>query len=440
MQLPQTKDSFNYSCAEIQKADGISHPLLKLSVLNLLRLRLESEVQFGQDYLIVFVANLSFGIVIVNYANDVFSECIACANCPTFVTTKFTEGSSIGSRVDVSVSGLVKVAYMQAIGARFVSGSAFPSEVCIPAVFTRFFAIVFMIFIAPHIFSSKGEVRSEVVACANVPDFFVTNYSEMVSSIIPETGIISLEVVYIYIHFTKISRRTNYIKTIRRRYEIFFRRSFTNHTVNLYFIAIGKFSTINVAIKYVTGIGYFVPTACVYINTANTAVYISTVQFNFIFAAFTVHKFLGVLEHTGVSPVFINLAGYPKTSTKVGFVSAVVAAYIVITDLAGNFYVVRFFLKVSNANAEAFEFVSKFCCQFVYVSAFSHSFSNNLSHFITGHQFVAAVGAVGITVNYTSSCQFVYCVISPMTCRYIGERICGISACSYAKSHSHCEN
>lgn len=159
------------SCFFIQKADGLCHPLLKLSVLNLLRLKLESEVQFGEDYLIVCIANLSFSVIVVNYANDVFSECIACANCPTFVTTKFTEGSSIGGRVDVSVSRLVEVAYMQAIGARFVSGSAFPSEVCIPAVFTRFFASVFMIFIAPHIFSRKNEVRSEVVACTNVPDF-----------------------------------------------------------------------------------------------------------------------------------------------------------------------------------------------------------------------------------------------------------------------------
>ena len=395
--------------------------------------------------MIVFITNLCFGIVVVNYANNVFSKCIACANSPAFVTALFSKGSCNGGRIDVSVSGLIEVAYMQAIGTRFVSGSAFPGEVCIPAVFTRFFAIVFMIFIAPHIFSRKNEVRSEVIACTNVPDFFIANYIERaimvtVIIIIPITSIVSFIVGYISIDCTKVSFNTCYIKAVRRSFKIFFGRTFSSDTEYFYVIAIGSFNAIDVGIKYVTGMGYFVPTASLYIQTANTTIQISTVQFNIIFTAFTVHEFLSVLEHAGVGPVFVNLAGYPKTSTKVGFVSAVVAAYIVVTDLTGDFYVVSFFLKVSNANAEAVEFVSKFCCQFVYVSAFSHSFSNNLSHFITGHQFVAAVGAVGITVNYTSSCQFVYCVISPMTCRYIGERICGISACSYAKSHSHCEN
>ena len=392
--------------------------------------------------MIVFITNLSFGIVVVNYANDVFSECIACANSPAFVTALFSKGGCIGSRVDVSVSGLVEIAYMQAIGARFVSGSAFPSEVCIPAVFVCTFN---NFFVTMHVFSSKGEVRSKVVACANIPNFFVAKNIEITNMftviiIIPVASIVCFIVGYICVNCTKVSFNACYIKTVGRSFKIFFGRTFSSDTEYFYVIAIGSFNAIDVGIKYVTGMGYFVPTASLYINAANTAVQISTVQFNIIFTAFAVHEFLSVLEHTGVSPVFINLAGYPKTSTKVGFVSVVVAAYIVITNLAGDFYVVSFFLKVSNANAEAVQFVSKFCCQFVYVSAFSHSFSNNLSHFITGHQFVAAVGAVGITVNNACCSQFVYSVISPMTCRYIGERICGISACSYAKSHSHCEN
>ena len=254
---------------------------------------------------------------------------------------------------------------MQAIGTRFVSGSAFPSEVCIPAVFTRFFAIVFMIFIAPHIFSRKNEVRSEVIACTNVPDFFIANYIEStfmsaISIIIPVTSIISFIVGYICINCTKVSFNACYIKTVGRSTEIFFGRTFSSDTEYFYVIAIGSFNAIDVGIKYVTGKGYFIPTASLYIQTANTTIQISTVQFKFIFTAFTVHEFLSVLEHTGVGPVFVNLAGYPKTSTKVGFVSAVVAAYIVITDLTGDFYVVSFFLKVSNANAEAVKFVSKF--------------------------------------------------------------------------------
>ena len=40
----------------IQKADGLCHPLLKLSLLNFVKLRLEGEVQFGEDGIGVFAA------------------------------------------------------------------------------------------------------------------------------------------------------------------------------------------------------------------------------------------------------------------------------------------------------------------------------------------------------------------------------------------------
>ena len=407
------------------------HPLLKLSLLNFVKLRLESEVQFGEHGVSVSAAFFGFEVIVVEYANDVFSKGVACAINKTFITAVKNIAISyktIGSRCDVCIRGLIEVTYMQTIGTRFISSSALPSEVCIPAVFA---STINIFVITAHIFSSKSKVRSEVVAYANVPDVFT-----FIS--------ISSKVCSISINCTHVSSYASNIETvfrIKKILKIIIVCTFSSHTEYLYFVAISKFHAINVSIKDVTSEGYFIPTACMYLYSTNTTINICTIQFNSIFCIF-IGPSLSILEHTSVGPVFVNLAGYPQTGTESAFITVFIAVNIFVreTSLTGDFYVVSFFLKVSNANAEAVEFVSKFCCQFVYVSAFCHCFSNNLCHFITGHQFVAAVGAVGITVNYTSSCQFVYCVISPMTSRYIGEGVCGISAGSYAKSHSHCEN
>lgn len=70
----------------IQKADGISHPLLKLSLLNFVKLRLESEVQFGEEGISVFTVFFAFKVIVVNYCNNVFSKSITCTNIPAFVT------------------------------------------------------------------------------------------------------------------------------------------------------------------------------------------------------------------------------------------------------------------------------------------------------------------------------------------------------------------
>ena len=151
-----------YAYADIQKADGISHPLLKLSVLNLLRLRLESEVYFGEHGVSVLAAFFRFEVVVVEYTNDVFSECIACTVSHTFITGFENSGinETISGRAQVSVSGLVEVTNMQAIRTRLISGSAFPGKVSIPTVFIT----VNILFITTHIFSSQYKVRSKVVA------------------------------------------------------------------------------------------------------------------------------------------------------------------------------------------------------------------------------------------------------------------------------------
>jgi hypothetical protein len=57
-----------------------------------------------------------------------------------------------------------------------------------------------------------------------------------------------------------------------------------------------------------------------------------------------------------------------------------------------------------------------------------------LSHFITGHQFVATEGGVTVAFDYASSSQFVDAVISPVASRYVRERICSISRSGYASA------
>lgn len=361
MQLPQTKDSFNYACAEIQKADGTSHPLLKLSLLNFVKLRLESEVQFGEHGVSVSAAFFIFKVIVVEYTNNVFSEGVTCTVNHAFVTMiKYISYETISSRAEVCVSGLVEVTYMQAIGTRFVSGSTFPSKVNCPAVFIG----VIIIFVAAHIFAGENEIRSEVIVYANVPYFFV--HVIAIRSSIRRIGFI---ISCISINSTHVSFNTCNIETVAAIFNIpvsvmaIIARicAFSSQTKYFYFVAIGNFNTIDVGIEYVTGEENFIPTASLYIQTANTAVYISTVEIKSIIAFF-VAEVLFVLEHSSVSPVFVNFAGYPQTGTKSHFVAVAVAVNIFVgsTNLTGDFYVVSFFLEVSNANAEAVEFVSKF--------------------------------------------------------------------------------
>ena len=121
-------------------------------------------------------------------------------------------------------------------------------------------------------------------------------------------------------------------------------------------------------------------------------------------------------------------------------VSIALFAHVFVTQFAGYFYIVSFFLQVSNANAQVVQFVSEFSSQFINVSAFSHCFSNDLSHFITGHQFVATEGGVAVAFDYASSSQFVDAVISPVASRNVREGVSSVSGSGYAKSHCHCEN
>ena len=361
----------------IQKADGTSHPLLKLSLLNFVKLRLESEVQFGENGFSIFAVFFAFKVVVVNYCNDVFSNCPVCANIPAFVAfVKNTAGfiitifiitsayKTIGGRAEVSISRLVEITYMQAIGARFVSFSTFPCKVCPPAVFIG----VIVVFVAAHIFGSQYKIRSEVIAYTNVPDFFIHVISVSNRFIFYScmTGSISFEVSSISIYCTKVCFNTGNIEAVFGIKQIIniiilMACTFSNHTKYFYFVAVRNFYAIQIGIKYVTGEENFVPTAGLYIKTTKAAIQISTVK-NYIFIAFFIAEVLGVLKHTGVGPVFVNLAGYPKTGTESSAVAINVTAEIFVreTSLTGDFYVVSFFLKVSNANAEAVEFVSKF--------------------------------------------------------------------------------
>ena len=162
------------------------------------------------------------------------------------------------------------------------------------------------------------------------------------------------------------------------------------------------------------------------------------------FVASIVAKVLVILNTTGVGPVIIDLTIYIDTGTQTIFSPAfacctATTVSIFITDLAGDFYIVSFFLQSSYANAQVVQFFSEFSSQSVNISAFCHCFSNDLSHFITSHQFVATEGGVAVAFDYAGSSQFVDAVICPVAGRYVRERICSISRSGYAQCHCHCE-
>ena len=214
-----------------------------------------------------------------------------------------------------------------------------------------------------------------------------------------------------------------------------------NSQLNIF--AIGHLHAVEAVIIYIAFSNFQVITATLEFNSAQFTIDISALEFS-IFIAVVIGKILLVFNHTGVGPVVVDLAVNPDTGTQFVFPFVFIAIMhimisIVITNFTGDFYVVRFFLQVSYANAESIQFVSEFSSQFVNVSAFSHSFCYDLSHFITGHQFVAAESAVRIAVNYASSSQFAYCVICPVASRYVGERISSVSGSGYAQSHCHCK-
>ena len=142
--------------------------------------------------------------------------------------------------------------------------------------------------------------------------------------------------------------------------------SFVSPTKDFNFVAIAEFYTIAAVIDYVSH--YKVLTAGFYFNAANTALYICPVQINFIIAVMTAPSLVGIIltvfKTANISPIFVNLTIQEQTGTQITFVIAgsTISITIACTDLTGDFYVVRFFLEVSNANAEAVEFVSKFSC------------------------------------------------------------------------------
>ncbi len=107
-----------------------------------------------------------------------------------------------------------------------------------------------------------------------------------------------------------------------------------------------------------------------------------------------------------------------------------------VTSFAVPLNHVRVAFEVSYANTEVVEFFCEFSSQFVNQSlvnagsVLSHSFSNHLSHFVTGDVTVALEGRVAITFDNAISSQLAYSVICPMVSRNIGERICSSESCA----------
>ena len=185
-------------------------------------------------------------------------------------------------------------------------------------------------------------------------------------------------------------------------------------------------------------------------QTTELTIYISALERNIFFTrvTFIIGKELLVTEHSAVGPVIIDVAFYPQIGTQTALMVGGVtfAQFVSIIGSIGSFdgtsdfNVVSFFLQSSYANAQVVQLVSEFSSQFVNVSAFCHCFSNDLSHFITGHQLVATEGGVAVAFDYASSSQFVDAVISPVASRNVRERVSSVSGSSYTKSHCHCEN
>jgi hypothetical protein len=90
-----------------------------------------------------------------------------------------------------------------------------------------------------------------------------------------------------------------------------------------------------------------------------------------------------------------------------------------------------FFLKLGYAYAEVVQLSSELNSQFVdegfrfsvSLLGLGHSFGYDLSHFVTGHGFVATESAVAITVNYAGFSQFGNCAVSPVLGRNVNERV-----------------
>ena len=183
-----------------------------------------------------------------------------------------------------------------------------------------------------------------------------------------------------------------------------------------------------------------------YAYAAQTALQISTLPLGFsiftnmvAFRKGMVMEHLAVFQQAHIIPGIIYFSGKGQTSTETMIYMFVTGRTIInltmaimITDSASNLHVVSFLFQSCYANTQGIQFVCKFCSQFVYVSAFGHCFRYDLSHFITGHQTVAAEGIVAITFDYASSCQFGDAVIGPVASRYIGERVGSISRSGYA--------
>ena len=152
-----------------------------------------------------------------------------------------------------------------------------------------------------------------------------------------------------------------------------------------------------------------------------------------------------VLDTAYIIPVIIYLTGKIQTGTQTSFAVSFIAiigvllVFVMITDFPGNLNIIGFLFQSRNANVQLFQFVCEFSSQFVNVGAFGHGSCNDLRHFITGHQTVAAEGVVAITFDDAGSCQFADAVISPVTGRYIGERVGSIGRSGYAQCHSHCQ-
>ena len=386
--------------------------------------------------MLVIIANFSISVIVVNRHGNVLSQSIVSADVPTFITNCYTSsifiiGLSIISRSKESVSRLIIIGYMSAPSTRSSIVSTFISQGSYPTIFRKSFIVSF---VAPHIFICQVQIFSNIKSYTNIVNFFMSIFISRSLNYA-----ITFKIVSICINYTNFGSNASYIQTISSF--VSGTSSFQSSAPNLNLVTIGYFYAISINIENRTSIRHFVVTTSGYSQATNFTFNISTTQSYITIVACIILKILDIFNHTSVLPIIINLTSYPQTSTQIPFAVffKVFRVSITETSLATNLYIVSFLFQISNTNTQIIQLVSEFSSQLVNVSAFCHSTSSDLSHFITGHQLVATEGGVAITIDYASSCQFSDAVICPVASRNIRERASSVCGSSYAQSHSHCE-
>ena len=138
-------------------------------------------------------------------------------------------------------------------------------------------------------------------------------------------------------------------------------------------------------------------------------------------------------------PVIIDVSDRLETEDPVILIDFRLAAVVVVVgtvalvgvlNLAEHLEFVGILLEFGDANAEVRQLLAELSCETVESCAIGalrilrKCLCNHLRHLITGDVAIAEVGSVAVTFNNTFGCELRHCVICPVPCRNVAERIC----------------